>query len=121
MLKRPTARAETGWIASLGGFTGASWFEPTGTRFSAAAVLIVSGIAHEERTMAEGLTALAQSLASAGHGTLLIDLHGTAQSSGNLDAPLIGEHWRDDVRASLRHLHEAGFAQVIVVGVRLVS
>lgn len=119
MLKRPTARAETGWIASLGGFTGASWFEPTGTRFSAAAVLIVSGIAHEERTMAEGLTVLAQSLASAGHGTLLIDLHGTAQSSGNLDAPLIGEHWRDDVRASLRHLHEAGFAQVIVVGVRL--
>lgn|GEM_PF-1439244 len=113
------ANVETGWIASPGGFTGTSWFAPSGGRHSTAAVLIVPGIAHEERTMADGLNALAESLAVAGHGTLLIDLHGTAHSSGQLDTPQIGEHWRGDVRAALHHLRAAGFEQVIVVGVRL--
>lgn len=119
MLTPRAASVDTGWIASPGGFTGACWFEPAAARRSAAAVLIVPGIAHEERTMADGLTALAQSLASAGHGTLLIDLHGTAHSSGRLDTPRIGELWRADVQAAVRHLREAGFEQVIVVGVRL--
>ena len=69
--------------------------------------------------MSGGVAALAESLADRGLPALLIELHGTAQSSGDLSSADIGARWRDDIRAAVRHLRDAGFAQLIVVGVRV--
>ena len=111
--------ADAGWLPSGTGFVGASWFAPAGPRPRRAAVLLVPGIAHEERAMIDGLAALARSLAGAGFGSLLIDLHGTAQSTGRLDNPDIGERWREDIRSAAAHLRAAGFEDLVVVGARL--
>ena len=114
-----TTGVECGWLPSGPGFVGATWYRAAAKGTRRTAVLIVPGIAHEERTMAEGLAALARSLAGAGFGTLLIDLHGTAQSSGRLDAADIGERWRQDIRSAVGHLRAGGCEAVIVVGVRV--
>ena len=115
----PRRPAENGWIEAQNGFIGAAWFWPRGAHLLPTGVLIVPGIAHEERTMSGGVVALAESLAEQGLPTLLIDLHGSSQSSGRLDADDIGARWREDIATALRHLHAAGLARVIVVGVRL--
>lgn len=112
-------RIQSGWLPSGSGFIGASWFAGSASEARRAAVLIVPGIAHEERTMIDGLAALARSLAAAGFGSLLIDLHGTAQSSGRLDDADIGERWHQNIRSAVGHLKTAGFESVIVVGVRI--
>lgn len=111
--------SECGWLPAGTGFIGATWYPGAKACRRRTAVLVVPGIAHEERTMAEGLSALARTLASDGFGTLMIDLRGTAQSSGRLDAVDIGERWRQDIRSAVEHLRMGGCESVIVVGVRV--
>ncbi|HEY4067994.1 MAG TPA: hypothetical protein VGM74_13925 [Burkholderiaceae bacterium] len=112
-------RGQNLWFDSDGAFTGAAWYWPQAGAPRSTAVVIVAGMAHEERSMASGLVALAESLADAGLAALLFDLHGCSQSAGRLDEPEIGERWRANVRAAVARARAAGFAQVIVVGVRL--
>src|SRR5664279_5689073 len=98
---------------------GAASFWPRTNVPSTTAVLIVPGIAHEERTMSSGITALAEALADDGLATLVIELHGTSQSSGDFLSDGIGERWRADIRAGAAHLRAAGFERVVVMGIRL--
>ena len=107
-----------GWISAEHGAIGASWFWPRGTPMSDTGVLLVPGLAHEERTMCGGVVALGHALADAGLPCLLVDLHGTLQSAGTLDAPDIGARWQADIRRGVAHLRESGLANVIVVGLR---
>ena len=110
--------AETCWIESGDAFIAASWSWPP-SRCGSTGVLIVPGIAHEERITADGVAALAGTLCGQGMPTLAIDLHGTAQSAGNLNSDDIGERWREDIRAAARHLRSTGVGQIVVIGVRL--
>ena len=111
-------RGENLWIDTEGGFIGAAWFWPRIAPASTA-VVIVPGIVHEERAMNGGLVALAESLADVGLPTLLMDLHGSAQSAGRLDDTDIGARWHADIRAAVRHARGSGATRVIVIGVRL--
>lgn len=112
-------RAEDRWINSGEDFIRGAWFWPLEGPASATAVVIVPGIAHEERTMNGGLVALAEALADAGLPTLMIDLHGCSQSAGRLEDTDIGARWQANIRAAVRHARESGATRVIVVGVRL--
>jgi alpha-beta hydrolase superfamily lysophospholipase len=118
-MTKPSRRGQNFWFDSDGAFTGAAWYWPQEGAVRSTAVVIVPGIAHEERSMASGIVALAESLADAGLAALLFDLHGCSQSAGRLDEPGIGERWRANVRAAVGQVRAAGFARVIVVGVRL--
>jgi alpha-beta hydrolase superfamily lysophospholipase len=115
----PRRPADERWIATADGFIGAAWYWPSGPRVLTTAVLLVPGIAHEERTTSVGVAALADALAVAGLPALAITVHGTALSAGQLNRADIGERWRDDIRVAMQHLRSNGFARVIVVGVRL--
>lgn len=106
------------WLPTAEGATGASWCWPTGD-VGSTGVVIVPGIIHEQQTMAVGLVALAKELAGNGVPTLTIDLAGTAQGEGRLDAPGIGQLWADEVRSAVHHLRDAGLSHVVVLGVRL--
>ena len=118
MTMRPR-RSQNLWIDSENGFIGAAWYWPLQVVAGATAVVLVPGIVHEERTMAGGLVALAETLADAGLPALLMDLHGCSQSAGRLDDADIGAHWRAGIRAAVRHARDIGAARVIVVAVRL--
>lgn len=112
-------RGQNLWIDCDGGFVGAAWYWPSAVAAGPTAVVIVPGIAHEERTMNGGLVALAEALADAGLPALLMDLHGCSQSAGRLEDANIGACWREGIRAAVRHARSSGAARVIVVGVRL--
>ena len=114
----PHYRGQNRWIDTEGGFIGAAWYWPLSVAASTAVVL-VPGIAHEERTMSGGLVALAEALADAGLPALLMDLHGCSQSAGRLEDDNIGARWEADIRAAVRHARETGAERIIVVGVRL--
>jgi len=118
-VNRGPPSTENFWIETGRGYIGAAWYWPEFGEAPPTAVLVVPGIAHEERTMAQGLAALAESLLRVGLPTLLIDLHGTAQSTGSLSDDAIGDRWRSDIRAAIGHIRQAGFSKIIVVGVRL--
>ena len=108
------------WLSTTRGSVGASWYWPTApVDPSTCGVVLVPGLTHEEQTMAVGLVDLARQLASAGLPTLLIDLAGTAQGAGHLDADDIALRWDDDVRTAVHHVRDAGLRHVAVVGVRL--
>jgi dienelactone hydrolase len=114
----PHRRGQNTWIETDSGFVSAVWYWPQGAAASTA-VVIVPGIAHEERTMGAGLIALAESLADAGLPTLLMELHGCSQSAGRLDDADIGACWSTGIRAAVRHARDSGAARVIVIGLRL--
>ena len=114
----PHYRGQNRWIDTDDGFIAAAWYCPRSVAASTAVVL-VPGIAHEERTMSGGLVALAEALAHAGLPTLMIDLHGCSQSAGRLEDEDIGARWEADIRAAVRHARETGAERIIVVGVRL--
>ena len=114
----PHYRGQNRWIDTEDGFIGAAWYWPRSVAASTAVVL-VPGIAHEERTMSGGLVALAEALADAGLPALLMDLHGCSQSAGRLDDENIGARWEADIKAAVRHARETGAERIIVVGVRL--
>jgi dienelactone hydrolase len=118
-MTRQKRRRQNLWIASEHAFLGAAWYWPSRSAACATTVILVSGVAHEERTMNGGMVALAESLADAGLPALLIDLHGCAQSAGRLDDADIGMRWRENIRAAVRYAHESGAARVIVIGARL--
>jgi dienelactone hydrolase len=107
------------WVDSGNDFIGAAWCWPTQRTPASTVVVLVPGIVHEERSMTGGLIALAEALADAGLPAMLLDLHGTSQSAGMLDTPDIGDRWRADIRAAVRHARATGAARVIVAGVRL--
>lgn len=106
------------WLPTAAGATSATWFRPLGDA-STTGVLIVSGIIHEQQTMAVGVVALARDLATHGIPALTVDLTGTANGAGSLADPDVGACWDDDVRSAVRHMRESGLRHVIVVGVRL--
>lgn len=100
------------------GFVRGTWFAPqsAGHRI---AVLVVPGIGHEERRMNVGLVAAAEALAARGLAVLFIDLHGCALADGRLGDPDIDAEWRREIVVAHRHLRDAGFDEVIVIGIRL--
>ena len=118
-MTKPQRRGQNIWIDTDNGFIGAAWYWPSQVAAGSTAVVIVPGIVHEERTMAGGLVALAESLADAGLPALLMDLHGCSQSAGRLEDGDIGACWHAGIRAAVRHARDSGVARVIVVGVRL--
>ena len=108
------------WLPTSGGSIGARWFWPSsGLDSDTIGVLLVPSIAHEEQTTAVGLVALGHELAAHGMPTLSIDVTGTAQGSGSLATPDIGERWDDDIRTAVRHLRECGLQHIAVIGFRL--
>lgn len=118
-MTKPSRRGSNRWIDTETGFIGAAWFWPPQTEAASTAVVIVPGIAHEERTMNGGLVALAESLADAGLPALLMELHGCAQSAGYLDDTNVVACWHAGMRAAVQHARDSGARRVIVVGVRL--
>ncbi|MFO1239308.1 MAG: alpha/beta hydrolase [Sphingomonadaceae bacterium] len=112
-------RSQNIWIETEAGFMGAAWYWPQSDAALSTVVVLVPGIAHEERTMAGGVAALAESLADAGMPTLLIDLHGCSQSAGQIGDIGIGARWHANIRAAMQHARDTGAARVIVAGVRL--
>ena len=118
-MTKPPRRGQNFWIESEGGFIGAAWYWPSQVPAASTVVLLVPGVAHEERTMSGGLVALAESLADMGLPALLMDLHGCSQSAGRMEDDDIGALWRADIQAAVRHARASGAARVIVVGVRL--
>ena len=118
-MTKPSRRGQNLWIDSENGFIGAAWYWPLQVAAGSTAVVLVPGIVHEERTMAGGLVALAESLADAGLPALLMDLHGCSQSAGRLEDADIGARWHTNILAAVRHARGTGAARVIVIGVRL--
>ena len=112
-------RAQNIWIDTDESFVAAAWFWPTTDAACSTAVVIVPGIAHEERTMLGGLVALAESLADHGLPALLLDLHGCSQSAGSLEDHDIAAQWDADIRAAVRHARGCGVSRIIVVATRL--
>jgi len=108
------------WLPCATGFMSATWFWPTvDVPQRPVAVLIVPGIAMEDRTISVGIVPLAESLSAAGLATMVVSLEGTGQSSGDLSTATIADSWTTDVRCALRHMTDAGFADIVVIGVRL--
>ena len=108
------------WISCGEEFLSATWFWPTaGVPQRPLAVLIVPGIAMEDRTISVGLMPLAESLSAAGVPTLLMALEGTGESSGDLSSADIANSWVTDIQRALDHMREVGFARIVVVAVRL--
>ena len=115
----PDRRGQNLWIDTDDGFVGATWYWPSQCRARSTVVLLVPGIAHEERAMSGGLVALAEALADRGLPALLMDLYGCSQSAGRIEDPDIGLRWRAGIRAAFGHARATGAARVVVVGARL--
>ncbi|MCU1392761.1 MAG: alpha/beta superfamily hydrolase [Ilumatobacteraceae bacterium] len=107
------------WLETSHGALAATWFRSRPDQSCRAAIVVVGGIAHEERTMSTGLAAIAEQFADAGMPTLLFDLQGTAQSTADLDTPGVAARWPDDVRTAVRHARDQGFDQIVLIGVRI--
>jgi hypothetical protein len=118
---RPPAKGEHRirfWLTTEHGSVAATWFWPRTPLTRSAAVVIVAGIAHEERITATGLAALGEAMCASGTPALLFDLGGTAQSTGSLDDPGIVERWLDDIRQAVQHVHAIGIDHVTLIGLR---
>ena len=108
------------WIPSGEGFLSAAWLWPIiDVPQRPLGVLIVPGIAMEDRTISVNIVPLAESLAAAGLATMIVSLQGTGQSSGDLSTANVADSWNADVRCGLQHMRAAGFTDVIVVAIRL--
>ncbi len=118
MTMRPAHDRIRFWLEAPGGAVAATWFRPPPGSTTSIAVVVVPGIAHEDRTTSTGLAAIGEACTNVGMHALLFDLEGTAQSTGNLESEGIVAHWLDDVRVAVDHARGLGFEHVVVVGVR---
>lgn len=107
------------WLSTPSGAMAVSWYVPTQAPARDLAVMVVLGIAHEDRTVAVGVRPLAEQLANDGVSVLVVRLEGTDQSTGDLEAPDLLSRWEKDVNIALAHVRTAGFARVAVVGLQI--
>jgi exosortase A-associated hydrolase 2 len=83
-------------------------------------VLFVPPFAEEMNKARRQVMLQARSLAAAGYGVLLLDLHGTGDSEGNF-AEARWDTWRGDLLAGARWLEGRGYARVGVWSLRFGS
>ncbi|MFZ5609463.1 MAG: serine aminopeptidase domain-containing protein [Pseudomonadota bacterium] len=81
-------------------------------------VLFAPPFAEEMNRSRRLLHDCANALAAAGLGSLLFDLSGTGDSSGDFTAAT-WEGWRDDIAAAAHHLAQQGAESLILVALRL--
>ena len=108
------------WLQTPTGFMAASWYASTSmSRSSGTAVVIIPGVAMEDRIMSVGITPLAERLADCGIPTLVAHLEGTSNSCSDLQIPGVASAWQTDVSAAVQHVRGRGFDRIVLIGVRL--
>jgi dienelactone hydrolase len=108
------------WLNTPTGFISASWYASSQTaRESRLAVVIVPGIAQEDRTLSVGVSPLVDQLLDAGIPTLVAHLEGTSNSSSSLSDAAVADAWALDIEVAVEHVVKMGFQKVVVVGIKL--
>lgn len=110
-----------GWLPGPhGDALAVKWYAPIAS--SAATVLVVRSIGHEDDATGHGLHHLGQTLAAVGHPVVLLNLSGSGQSFGALDGDS-PERWIDEVEHVAARLagdeRADGEHGILVVGHRI--
>ncbi len=106
-----------GWLPGpYGEALAVKWFEPR--TVSGATVLLVRSVGHEDDATTHGVHHAAWVLAAAGHPTVLLNLSGTGQSFGVLDADA-PSRWIDEVASVVVRLAGGASSGLVVGGHRL--
>jgi len=105
------------WLAGKGGDIFCVRFEPANGARSKRGLLVIPPFAEEMNKSRRMLASLARAVAQRGYPTLLLDLFGTGDSAGDLDAadvPL----WLGNLASGAEHLAAQGVSTLDVVAVR---
>jgi dienelactone hydrolase len=113
-------RAATFWLRDRERVTNATWFSARDPQrvVRRAAVLVLSGIGHEEETVAVGLPEIAGANAARGLMAMSFDFSGNGQSLQELAQPEIVTVWCDQIVAAIEHLRSNGAEKVAVIALR---
>ena len=108
------------WLNTPSGFIAVSWFASSQTaRQSRLAVVVVPGVAQEDRTLSVGVSPLVEQLLGAGIPTLVAHLEGTSNSSSSLRDASVADAWAQDIEVAVEHVVEMGFQHIVVVAIKL--